>query len=261
MWKLCAVLLVSALFTSCSKDEMDALESNNYPANTNTGTSTDDSQNIVLDIDIVDQHTLDFDKDTIHYLALGDSYTIGSGEKAENRWPNLLSERMRNNGYFFPKPRIIASLGWTTGNLLTVIKRQEFDTKFDLISLLIGVNNQYRGYDFKIFEKELAELLTFCMQNAKSKSGIFVLSIPDYGVTPFGQFGQEQISAEIDEYNEYIRDVCNANNIKFYNITEISRKADGDLSYLVSDRLHPSKKMYEEWIDLLESDLPELFLQ
>jgi len=260
MWKLFAILVLIS-FTSCSEDEVDVPDSRNYPVNTNTGINIDDSQNIVLDIDIPDYHSLNFDKDTIQYLALGDSYTIGSGEKADNRWPNLLSKRMQNNGYIFPRPRIIASLGWTTGNLITAIGRQELDTKFDLVSLLIGVNNQYRGYDFKVFEEELTELLTFCMQNAKSKSGIFVLSIPDYGVTPFGEYGQEQISAEIDEYNQYIQKVCNANSIKFYDVTEISRKADGDLSYLASDKLHPSKKMYEEWIDLLESDLPEIFLQ
>jgi len=255
------VILVIILFSSCNSDEDDFPYSRYNPVDMNTGTNTDDSQNIDLDVDIPDYHSLDFDKDTIHYLALGDSYTIGTGEKAENRWPNLLSKRMQINGYIFPRPRIIASAGWTTGNLITAIEKQEFDNKYDLVSLLIGVNNQYRGYDFKVFESEFLQLLATGMEMAKSRSGIFVLSIPDYGVTPFGDYAQEQISGEIDEYNEYIQKVCNANEINYYNITEISRKAEGDLSYLVSDQLHPSKKMYEEWIDLLLADPPALFQQ
>ena len=255
------VVFVIFIFSSCNSDEDDFPYSRYNHVYTNTGTNTDDSQNIDLAIDIPDYHALDFDSDTIHYLALGDSYTIGTGEKAENRWPNLLSRRMQNNGYIFPRPRIIASVGWTTGNLISAIEKQEINVKYDLVSLLIGVNNQYRGNDFKVFEAEFLQLLASCMEMAKSRSGIFVLSIPDYGVTPFGDYAQQQISGEIDEYNEYIQKVCNANDIKYYNITEISRKAEGDLSYLASDQLHPSKKMYEEWIDLLISEPLALFQQ
>jgi lysophospholipase L1-like esterase len=195
--------------------------------------------------------------ESVSFLALGDSYTAGTGEKSENRWPVLLADRLAKSGYNIDDPRIIATTGWTTGNLITAIENQEFSQKYDMVSLLIGVNNQYQGLNFNVFEEEFLELLSFAQETSKSKGGVFVLSIPDYGVTPFGQNAEAQISQEIDQYNEYIKKVCDSNNIKFYNITEISRKAKNDLSYLASDQLHPSKQMYEEWINLIISDPPE----
>jgi acyl-CoA thioesterase I len=198
-----------------------------------------------------DELPVDSEKDTIAYLALGDSYTIGSGESEQNRWPNLLAGTFTKSGYNFHKPRIIARSGWTTGNLIRAIDEEEFNRQYDMVSLLIGVNNQYQGMAMQVFEKEFLALLEFCMKTAKSRSGIFVLSIPDYGATPFGQSNEILIAKEINEYNDFIKKVCADNKIKFYDITDISRKAKGNLSYLAADQLHPSKKMYEEWVQLI----------
>jgi lysophospholipase L1-like esterase len=145
--------------------------------------------------------------------------------------------------------------------LLSAIGNQDFNQKYDLVSLLIGVNNQYQGIGFATFEKEFLDLLTFSLSMAKSKSGVFVLSIPDYGATPFGQSNETKIAEEINAYNAYIEKVCMANKIKFYDITEISRKAKGNPDLLAADQLHPSRKMYEEWVKLIVNDPPELFLQ
>jgi len=115
-------------------------------------------------------------------------------------------------------------------------------------------------FNIQIFKKEFLQLLGYSLETAGSRAGVFVLSIPDYGVTPFGAYNPMQISQEIDEYNDFIRRVCYVNRIKYYDITEISRKAGDDLSYLASDRLHPSRKMYEEWVQLIMEDPPEIFI-
>lgn len=217
--------------------------------------------NIYIDSDSPPKSILNFEKDSISYLALGDSYTIGTGEKTENSWPNLLQTALYKNGYLIHSPRIVANVGWTTRNLLKVIESQEFKQKYELVSLLIGVNNQYRNISFETFEKEFVELLSFSLNIAKSKSGVFVLSIPDYGATPFGQSNEARISEEINEYNAYIEKVCKANKIKFYDITEVSRNAKDNSDLLAMDQLHPSRKMYEEWIKLILNNPPEIFLQ
>ncbi len=221
----------------------------------------DPGLNPVIKSDLPEDLSVDPEKDTIAYLALGDSYTIGSGESEPNRWPNLLAEEFKKSGYYFHKPRIIARVGWTTGNLVRAIEAEEFSKRYDLVSLLIGVNNQYQGSGIKGFEKEFMLLLDFCLKTAKSRSGIFVVSIPDYGATPFGQTNEAQITRDINEYNAFIKKVCADNRIKFYDITDISRKAKGNLSYLAPDQLHPSKKMYDEWVQLIYADPPLLFVR
>lgn len=226
-----------------------------------TPTAGDSGLNPDHPSDLPDELPVDSEKDTIAYLALGDSYTIGSGESEQNRWPNLLAGVFTKSGYNFQNPRIIARSGWTTGNLIRAIDEEEFSQQYDLVSLLIGVNNQYQGMAMQVFEKEFLVLLDFCMKTAKSRSGIFVLSIPDYGATPFGQSNETLIAKEINEYNDFIKKVCADKKIKFYDITDISRKAKGNLSYLAADQLHPSKKMYEEWVQLIFADPPLLLVE
>jgi lysophospholipase L1-like esterase len=221
----------------------------------------DDSITIALEVEVPDRKSLDFSTGGIKYLALGDSYTIGSGEKPDNRWPNLLRHRLLENGYPIEAPNILAQIGWTTSNLLSAIDKNDENPEYDMVSLLIGVNNQYRGADINIFKREFVQLLEYSLETAGSRAGLFVLSIPDYGVTPFGAYNPMQISQEIDEYNDFIRRVCYVNRIKFYNITEISRKAGDDLSYLASDLLHPSRKMYEEWVQMIMEDPPEMLIR
>jgi lysophospholipase L1-like esterase len=205
-------------------------------------------------------HTINFKEDTLIFLALGDSYTIGAGVGELDRWPNQLTSSLGNLNIQVKKPTIIATSGWTTTNLIEGIERSNLTEKYDMVSLLIGVNNQYQGVPFATFQNEFIKLLEISFEKAKSKSSVFVLSIPDYGVTPFGG-GLQSISDEIDMYNEWISEVCSANKIKFYDITELSRNAKKDLSLLAPDQLHPSGKMYASWVNLITYDLPELLLQ
>jgi lysophospholipase L1-like esterase len=220
--------------------------------------SGDTELNPVIKSELPDVLSIDPEKDTISYLALGDSYTIGTGEKPENRYLILLSEAFTAQGFLFKTPRIVATNGWTSGNLIFAVNNPPIDTQYDLVSLLIGVNNQYSGGSFLLFQKEFIELIEFSLSKVKGRSGVFVLSIPDYGATPFGEANTAKIFEEINMYNDFIRKVCEANKIKYYDITEISRKAKDDLSYLAGDRLHPSRKMYLEWVDLIVKDPPAL---
>ena len=206
------------LVVSCNQEE----------ANVGSGGSNQPdlpSSSTVISITLPKNHSIDFKKDTLSYLALGDSYTIGSGVTEEERWPNQFVDSLSAEDIIVNKPFIIARSGWTTGNLLREVEDMELGHKYDLVSLLIGVNNQYRGGYFVTFQNEFLELLRYCLEHSKSRSSAFVLSIPDYGVTPFGGY-QSTISEEINMYNEWIEDVCKANSIRFYNITDISRKAE-----------------------------------
>lgn len=214
----------------------------------------------IISFDIPESHLIDFEIDTLSFLALGDSYTIGTGVAERDRWPNQFVDKLRDQKMNAKDAKIVAGAGWTTGNLLKVLDNRSLAAKYDLVSLLIGVNNQYQGALFTTFQKEFVELMKFSLGKSKSRNSIFVLSIPDYGVTPFGG-NQSTISEEIDTYNSWIKKTCEANNIKFYDITEISRKAEKDLSLLVSDNLHPSGKMYAEWINMISNQPPDLLNQ
>ncbi len=222
----------------------------------------DDSHTLpeIMSFDIPDSHLIDFENDTLSFLALGDSYTIGTGVEERYRWPNQLVDKLRDQKINLIDAKIVAEAGWTTGNLLKVLSTRTLAAKYDVVSLLIGVNNQYQGGLFTTFQREFVDLLKFSLGKSKSRNGLFVLSIPDYGVTPFGS-NQSTISEEIDMYNSWIKKTCEANDIKFYDITEISRKAEKDPSLLASDNLHPSGKMYAEWIDLISNQPPDLLNQ
>jgi lysophospholipase L1-like esterase len=186
------------------------------------------------------------------YLALGDSYTIGESVPEEQRWPVQLAAMARNDGNNLLDPVIIATTGWTTAELQSGIEAAQLgDSTFNFVSLLIGVNNQYRGYDFAIYEKEFVELLNQSIAFAAGDTAnVFVVSIPDWGVTPFANGrDQEKIAREIDEYNAYAEQVCNSLNVKYINITDISREATENASLIADDNLHPSGFMYERWVE------------
>ncbi|MDB4682932.1 SGNH/GDSL hydrolase family protein [Crocinitomicaceae bacterium] len=185
----------------------------------------------------------------VKYLALGDSYTIGQGVDTLDRWPNQLSAQLISNGIEVQKTDIIAQTGWRTSNLLNAIGNTPLDD-YNLISLLIGVNNQFWGEPFDIFQSEFDSLLNITI-DLVGKERLFIVSIPDYGVTPFGSNNSENIAEDIDMYNNYIQERCSSEGLAFINITEISRQLGDSEGALASDNLHPSGGQYAKWVEEL----------
>lgn len=185
------------------------------------------------------------------YLALGDSYTIGESVGPGERWPVRLAENLNARGCRMADPEIIAQTGWTTGELLNAIGIQDIKNDYGLVSLLIGVNDQFRGLDSTGFRERFIQLLDSAIVYAGGlKERVFVLSIPDYGVTPFGQERDpERIAEEIDQFNAIKERVCRENDVIFIDITDISRRAENEPILIATDSLHPSAKMYSEWVD------------
>lgn len=180
------------------------------------------------------------------YLALGDSYTTGEGVAEKDRWPTILAHQLG-----ISPPTIIAKTGWTTDELQAAIDKAKPDTNYGLVSLLIGVNNQYRGYDLEVYQKEFAALLQQAISFAgNDPNHVFVVSIPDYGVTPFAaEKESRKISKEIDMYNAINKKITEAAGVRYFDITPISGKAGYDASLLAEDQLHPSGKMYRMWVE------------
>jgi lysophospholipase L1-like esterase len=192
---------------------------------------------------------------TITYLALGDSYTIGESVPARQSFPYQLSGALNQLNHKVADPVIIARTGWTTDELIGAIEAQSLTRKFDFVTLLIGVNNQYRHYNINTYRTEFVQLLQTALTYAKGNNKkVFVLSIPDWGVTPFAQ-GQDvaQIAKEINEYNTIAEEESKRAGISFTNITTISRRAVNDASLVAPDGLHPSGKMYTLWVQQLIS--------
>lgn len=186
--------------------------------------------------------------DSISYLALGDSYTIGQGVDASLRWPNQLSARLEDKGFYITTTEIIAKTGWTTSKLLEAIEASEIDG-YNLVSILIGVNNQFQNQSFIIFQSEFDSLLHKAIEFAGGSDRVFAVSIPDYGVTPFGGGNSAEIAAELDMYNAYMAQKCEDLSIPFINITEISRQLGDAPDALAEDRLHPSGNQYADWVE------------
>ena len=186
--------------------------------------------------------------EVIHYLALGDSYTIGQGVNAKHRWPNQLGESLKKRNYKVRSIDIIAQTGWTTSNLLYALDNTKIGD-YNLVSLLIGVNNQYQGKSFETFKTEFGLLLDKSIDIAGDAKRVFVVSIPDYGVTSLGKSNSTQIGQELDMYNDYMSDVCGYRKIPFINITEISRSLGDSEDALAPDGLHPSGSQYAAWVN------------
>lgn len=191
------------------------------------------------------------------YLALGDSYTIGEAVPVKQRWPVQLAERLRTLGYKMAAPKIIAKTGWTTGNLLDAVETElNVQKDFDLVSISIGVNNQYQNKSISEYRTELNNLFRKAINHSRTREkGVFALSIPDYGATPFGKENSEMIGREIDEFNAVFKKVAEAYNVAFYNITPISREAKNNPELTAEDRLHPSGLMYRYWVDLIIDEI------
>jgi len=189
------------------------------------------------------------------FLALGDSYTIGESVDAAMRWPNQLVAALNRSGLEFEQPEIVAKTGWTTDELLTALDQASLAASYDYVSLLIGVNNQYRGRSVASFEPEFTALLERAISYSNRKAnGVFVVSIPDWGVMPFAE-GRDarKIALEIDTYNKSIERICKIYGVRFFDITEISRKASETPSFVASDGLHPSGEMYAAWVNEVRS--------
>ncbi|MCB0644573.1 MAG: SGNH/GDSL hydrolase family protein [Phaeodactylibacter sp.] len=198
-------------------------------------------------------------KTPVRYLALGDSYTIGESVPADENFPNQFGTVLEAEGYPVDTVDILAQTGWRTFNLLSAIESQRPDSlyQYDLVSLLIGVNNQYGNVPFSTFETEFEELLDRAIAFAGGeKDRVLVLSIPDYAYTPFGQnFNPEEISAELEMYNAHIQQVCTDRAVRFFNITPISQQGLEQPDLVAADGLHPSGKMYAAWVDLFQEEV------
>src|SRR5215212_1916169 len=182
------------------------------------------------------------------YLALGDSYTIGESVSAEDRWPNQLATLLESEG-IKTDLTIIARTGWTTSELWQGIQAQKIQPPYDLVSILIGVNNQYRGHDMNEYRDQFNFLLQRSIEYADGDATrVLVLSIPDWGVAPFAS-GRErgQIAKEIDEFNLMNREMSERAGAHYVDITPISRQAVNDTALIAPDGLHPSGTMYALW--------------
>jgi lysophospholipase L1-like esterase len=192
---------------------------------------------------------------TISYLALGDSYTIGESVPLEHNFPYQLSAKLNSKGLDIGKPHIIAVTGWTSSELQTAIEAESLQQKFDLVTLLIGVNNQYRGESLETYRKEFKELLQTAIDFADgNKAHVFVVSIPDWGVTPYGQSSGRDLKAvadEIDAFNAINKEETLAEGISYTDITPASRRAQTEPDLVATDGLHYSEKMHGEWVDSL----------
>lgn len=187
------------------------------------------------------------------YLALGDSYTIGEQVLFAENFPNQTVQQLRKAGFAFCAAEIIAKTGWSTDELSNVIDDTVFLKKYDIVSLLIGVNNQYRGRSVSQFKIEFEQLLQKAIHFADDNpSHVFVLSIPDWGTTHFAEGrDRKQIAREIDAYNVVCETLAKQFQTHFINIT-VSQRVDGNnTDFLAADSLHPSGREYKKWADKL----------
>lgn len=185
------------------------------------------------------------------YLALGDSYTIGERVSAKNRWPNQLAKLLEAEG--MPgEVTIIARTGWTVDELWEGIQANPPDGTYDLVTLLIGVNDQYRGYMADWYRDKFRFILEKAILYAGGHPDrVIVLSIPDWGFTPFAaaRGDVEPISQQIDEFNAVNLEEAKKVGAHYVDVTIISRMALDDFELITGDRLHPSGKMYEMWAE------------
>lgn len=187
----------------------------------------------------------------LQFLALGDSYTIGESVPEAERWPVQLVALLGKRGVSLEQPSIIAKTGWTTDELAAAIAERTPQGSYQLVSLLIGVNNQYRGRDVENYREEFRALLNQAVEFAGGRAGrVIVLSIPDWGVTPAAEGkNREKIAGDIDLFNRVNWEETSRVGANYVDVTPISRKAGKDPSLLADDGLHPSGRMYRMWAE------------
>lgn len=231
----------SLLFTifacyGCGK-EKNTLPENESAMSTKDTTTTKDSTGIA----------------DAKYLALGDSYTIGQNVKEAERFPAQTVQMLRDQHINIKDPEYIATTGWTTANLISAINVENPAKDFDIVTLLIGVNDQYQRRDTTGYRKRFSELLNTAVDLAGSrKTHVFVLSIPDYSATPFvAESDKAIVSMQIDQFNAINKEVTLQSGITYIDITPSTRQAANDTSLIANDGLHPSGKEYAVWANML----------
>jgi lysophospholipase L1-like esterase len=192
--------------------------------------------------------------DSLTYLALGDSYTIGEAVPQNQSFPYQLVSSLKSNSFLVQPPEIIATTGWTADNLINAIAASGIiNKKFDFVTLLIGVNDQFQGLSQDNYKIKFAQVLTTAINFARGDTTrVFVLSIPDYGVTPFAGGNDNTIGPQIDQFNAINKSGSLKAGVSYLDITDISRQAATDPALIAPDGLHPSGKMYGLWIQRLE---------
>lgn len=206
------------------------------------------SKDSFIAVEETDDSTLN--KLEYHYLALGDSYTIGESVDPKSSFPKQLERSLEGSLNIKVETKILARTGWRTDNLLDAIRTTELRPSYDFVTLLIGVNNQYQGASFSKYEIEFPELLDYAIRLADdNRDKVLVVSIPDWGFTPFGQDRDQQtISSEIDEYNDFAKKTAEDSDVHFINITDITREGLLRPELVASDGLHPSKEAYQLFV-------------
>ena len=190
------------------------------------------------------------------FIFLGDSYTIGESVEVKQNFPYQLIKKIEKASGKKFEPTIIAKTGWTTGELIENIKLKNINDPFEFATLLIGVNNQYRGMDIEIYKKEFEFLLQKAIAYAKDVSHVFVISIPDWGCTPFAKDrDQQKIRQEIDAYNQINRNFASKQACNYIEITSGGRIRCNAAKFLADDGLHPSSAEYDIWSDAILSML------
>jgi len=199
-------------------------------------------------------HTDKTSKHMYSYLALGDSYTIGEAVPADKSFPYQLNDSLKTVSISVNDPKIIAVTGWTTQNLINAIASSNIrGNKYDFVTLLIGVNDQYQGLSQTNYRTNFIQLLNTSITFAKGDATrVFVISIPDYGVTPFANGRENTIGPEIDQFNAINKEESDRAGVNYCNITPISKEAATNPSLIAPDGLHPSAKMYALWVQQLK---------
>lgn len=205
---------------------------------------------------VLASQTVQIHAGSLRFLALGDSYSVGEGVAAAQCWPRQLAQRLRADGVDLGDPQIVATTGWTTDELSAGMDAATLVPPYDLVTLSIGVNNQYRGRDTDNYRREFAALL----QRAIALAGlrpqrVVVVSIPDWGATAFGQgSGRDtaMIAAELDAFNAINRDEARRHNVAWADVSAISRRAGSQARQLAEDGLHPSGAQYTAWLSQIQ---------
>jgi lysophospholipase L1-like esterase len=198
---------------------------------------------------------------TYTYLALGDSYTIGEGVSLDESFPYQLVQSLRKTGHNFTAPEIIAKTGWTTDDLKKGIRKHVFLTSYNFVSLLIGVNNQYRGLDINEYALHFEQLLKQAIAFAGGEHRhVFILSVPDWSLTPFAESRDRQaITQEISKYNLVNKNIAEEYKVQYINIT-LTNMSIADEGMFADDQLHPSGKEYSRWAQLIAEEIQSLIV-